>query len=133
MKVLGMKNIEQVVHTCFDGQGLVNHVQTAIEEGDQDRYSLIFTDCSMPIMDGYEASRKVKQIYQNYHEKPYIIAVTGHVEQEYLTNAYKNGIDVIFPKPLPILELGKLLKKYQFIDQIPPNILSLDDDHDEQY
>jgi len=34
---------------------------------------------------------------------PRIIAITGHVEQEYIKKAEENGIDMVFPKPLPIL------------------------------
>ena len=64
MNALGMQNVEEVVDTCFDGQGLVDYVETAVKEGDYERYSLIFTDCSMPIMDGYEASRQINLIFK---------------------------------------------------------------------
>ena len=65
MTALGMQNVADVVDTCFDGQSLVDYVQTAVSEGDPERYSLIFTDCSMPIMDGYEASRQINKIFKS--------------------------------------------------------------------
>ena len=55
MKVLGVQNVEEVVDSCFNGQEMVDHVEKAIKENDCQRYSLILTDCSMPVMDGYEA------------------------------------------------------------------------------
>ena len=84
MTALGMQNVADMVDTCFDGQSLVDYVQTAVNEGDPERYSLIFTDCSMPIMDGYEASRQINKIYKYSSFKPLIVAVTGHVEPAFL-------------------------------------------------
>ena len=65
MKVLGVKNVEEVVDSCFNGQDMVDHVKKAIEENDVQRYSLILTDCSMPIMDGYEAVKQIRGLLQN--------------------------------------------------------------------
>lgn len=42
-------------------------------------------DCSMPIMDGFEASESIKSFCdENRLPKPLIVAVTGHAEQEYI-------------------------------------------------
>ena len=103
------------------------------------RYSLILTDCSMPIKDGYEAAREIRKIFKSINNKPHrqlppfdspspfvksfepsilqnmvdigpgfprIIAITGHVEPDYILKAIEKGIDRVFPKPLPVLELG---------------------------
>jgi CheY-like chemotaxis protein len=39
-------------------------------------------------------------------DQPKIVAVTGHVENEYVQKALKSGMDKIYPKPLPIKEFG---------------------------
>ena len=52
-----------------------------------------------------------------------IIAITGHVEPEYMKKAMKSGIDQVFPKPMPILQLGKILFDYNFIAEIPENLM----------
>ena len=42
-------------------------------------------DCSMPIMDGYEASEQIRQyVSKNNLFQPWIIACTGHNENEYI-------------------------------------------------
>ena len=48
-------------------------------------YGLIFMDCSMPIMNGYEAAEQIRNfIRQNNLLQPMIIACTGHTEEEYI-------------------------------------------------
>ena len=85
MRVLGVHDIEKRVDCCYNGEQLVEHVQRAVDEGDPYRYSLILTDCSMPFMDGYEAVRRVRKILKDHtNRQVYIIAITGHVEKEYI-------------------------------------------------
>lgn len=70
----------------------------------------------MPFMDGYEASKIIRKLIRQAggnHLK--IVAITGHVEPEYILKASNHGIDQVFPKPIPILELGNILLDTNFI------------------
>ena len=51
------------------------------------------------------------------------MAVTGHVEEEYLKKARKCGIDRVIPKPIPIGILGLILKDLNFIDELPHHLI----------
>jgi hypothetical protein len=51
-----------------------------------------------------------------------IVAITGHVEKEYVKKALDSGMDRVYSKPFPINEFGKLLINYNFIDSFPSNI-----------
>ena len=128
-RVLGMQDleIEQKVDSCFNGEQLVQLVEKAIRENEPDRYSLIITDYSMPIMDGHIASREVRRITENDNVNLKIVIVTGHVEQQYFDEAYQHGIDKVYVKPMPVVELGRLLKEMNFIENIPKHLLK---DHD---
>ena len=99
-------------------------VEKAIRENCPYRYSLILTDCSMPFMDGYEASKRMRQLLQEclkqeqggqdserVDDRMRIIAITGHVEPEYVAKALAHGMDQVFPKPMPILELGLIMQE----------------------
>ena len=119
-----MKNIESRVDCCYNGEQLVEHVQRAVDEGDPYRYSLILTDCMMPFMDGYEAVKRVRAILKHYTSKKVsIIAVTGHVEKEYIAKAQKCGMDTVYTKPLRIIDLGQRLIDLKFIKELPPHLL----------
>ena len=63
MRMLNLEEIATTVDQCFNGLELVQLVEKSIEEGDPYRYPLILTDCSMPVMDGYAASQRVRQIF----------------------------------------------------------------------
>lgn len=41
--------------------------------------------------------------------QPMIVAVTGHVEEEYIKKAWKSDIDEVIPKPLNCDILQKIL------------------------
>ena len=69
------------------------------------KYSLIFTDVNMPVMDGIKATKKIRQILLNQFKietknQPKIIGVTGHVQEEFKKDALSAGMDFILPKPL---------------------------------
>ena len=55
-----------------------------------------------------------------------IIAITGHVEPEYILKAHAHRIDQVFPKPMPIIQLGELLEELNFIKEIPKHLLKDD-------
>ena len=91
-------DIENVVDVAMNGEEATKSVQAAIELGFS--YNLILTDISMPVMDGFEASKKIRQILddqlgprRSFIDKTNIIGVTGHIEKHFVNEAYKAGID----------------------------------------
>ena len=64
MRVLGMPHDLGNVDVCYNGEQAVDLIRKAIQENDINRYSLIMTDCSMPFMDGYQASKKIRNLLQ---------------------------------------------------------------------
>jgi len=72
------------------------------------RVDLIFMDCQMPIMDGYEATVRIRQLG---HELP-IIALTARVSEADVQRCRDTGMDDFLRKPFRQLELFDMLEKW---------------------
>jgi signal transduction histidine kinase/DNA-binding response OmpR family regulator len=78
-----------------------------------DKYDLILMDVQMPEMDGYEATRKIRE-YENENGTGHIpiVAMTANVFREDIERAQESGMDGHIGKPLDFGEVFGLLKKY---------------------
>lgn len=76
-------------------------------------YKLIFTDFSMPVMDGIESTKRITTyLKQELLPIPVIIGLTGHVGNEYKEQGLKAGMTEVLSKPLYFKDLVKCLEYY---------------------
>ena len=55
----------------------------------------------MPVMDGYELADEIRNFYRiNKVPQPMIVAITGHIEEDYINKAWTHEIDEVIPKPV---------------------------------
>jgi CheY-like chemotaxis protein len=110
LMILGVINRKEQTFFSYNGEQAVQQVKKAFMENDPLRFSLILMDCNMPFLDGYEATKQIRAIYTenciDVEEQPKIIAITGHVENEYVNKAIQSGMDHVYQKPLPIEDFG---------------------------
>lgn len=103
--VAGMLKMFSVVpDMCSDGKQALDHVIAA-----NDPYDLILMDCEMPVMDGFEAVEKIREL-ESPRGDVFIAALTAHALQEYRERAEKAGMDDYLTKPLQRERLLQLLK-----------------------
>ena len=79
------------------------------------QYNLIFMDCQMPEMDGYEATRQIRQLEQSInvqHSTP-IIAITANAMKTDSEKCKKVGMDGFLPKPFSLQGLEAIIQTYQ--------------------
>ena len=123
--LLGLKNIlkicldrlglsalplENLVDTAFNGKEALEWVKVESKKGRS--YALVFMDCSMPYMDGYEACLRIRRHYHStLFEQPYIVACTGHSEEEFIKKAWLSKMDEVIPKPARFDQIMGLLKE----------------------
>lgn len=79
----------------------------AVEALARTTYSVVLMDCEMPEMNGYEATRTIRQREQGGAPRVPIIALTGHVSPEDEQLCKEAGMDAVVTKPvtLPVLRL----------------------------
>ncbi|MDQ0192451.1 PAS domain S-box protein [Paenibacillus wynnii] len=83
----------------------------ALKSLERKNYDLIFMDIQMPLMDGIEATRKIREIEAGVRHTP-IIAITAYALQGDRENCLAAGVDDYLPKPIPMEKLQLALEKW---------------------
>lgn len=85
----------------------------AVEKAKKDKYDLIFMDCRMPEMDGYEAVRQIRayEALESLAPTP-IIAMTGNAFERDRQRCKSAGMDEFIPKPVNPHALIELINRY---------------------
>ena len=92
----------------YDVQTALNG-EEGVEKFKQTKPSLVIMDGDMPVLDGYEAFKKIKDI--DVYAK--VVIVTGFSDLEPKSQAaIKQGLIKVISKPLGVDELLALAKKY---------------------
>jgi CheY-like chemotaxis protein len=81
-----------------------------VKKTEEDRPDLILMDLGMPVMDGWEATRRIKAAPALKHIP--IIAVTSHAMVGDEINARRAGCDDYLPKPIDEDLLLQKIKKF---------------------
>jgi signal transduction histidine kinase/CheY-like chemotaxis protein len=71
----------------------------ALAQLQKQQFDLILMDCEMPIMDGYEASRKIRAM-QSLEERTPIVALTADAFDENRKKCKEAGMDCFLSKPI---------------------------------
>lgn len=87
---------------------IVVNGQEALECLKNKIYDLILMDCHMPIMDGFEATKKIISTYAE-PDRPRIIALTASTMKKDIDNCNACGMNGVMAKPVTIAALVKTL------------------------
>ena len=126
---VGLQDINDQIDHVFDGQDALDMIIENVKKNNMKYcdYNLILMDCNMPVMDGYQATRKIREfLYENRIKQPIISAVTGHTEQLYVDKAISSGMNQVLSKPVPIEILKDLVTKLKYSKKFIGNGISGD-------
>ncbi|MBN1990824.1 MAG: PAS domain S-box protein [Bacteroidales bacterium] len=94
---------------------MVDHAengQIALDLHSNNPYDLILMDLEMPVMDGYEATEKIRGLADARHRKTPIVALTASAMQDVQKKLYAIGMNDYVLKPFNPLELKEKIWKY---------------------
>jgi signal transduction histidine kinase/DNA-binding response OmpR family regulator len=106
--VLSLLEPTQVEIVCaVDGTEAVEKFQAAPE-----KFAMIFMDCHMPKMDGYEATTAIRQLSLPYAAKVPIVAMTANVYSEDVKKCLDAGMNDHVGKPINLPEVIAKLNRW---------------------
>lgn len=105
VEILETQNI--IVTTACDGVEAVEKM-TAAKAGD---YDLVLMDIQMPVMNGYDATRKIRELGTEISKIP-ILAMTANAFEEDKKLALDAGMNDHISKPINIPLLIKIIEQY---------------------
>ncbi len=90
---------------------IVSNGKEAIQALENDKYDLLLMDVQMPEMDGFEATKLIRNTESDYNNIP-IIAMTAHAMQGDKEKCINMGMDDYLTKPIQPKLLFQTIKKW---------------------
>ncbi len=115
-----------VLASLLDKLGVVytatSNGQEAVDACRRDRFDIVLMDCDMPVMDGWEASRRIREIFESRGIPSIpIIALTANTVEELGERARQLAMDAHLVKPVLLQSLRELLEQWTGKIVTPPS------------
>jgi|GEM_PF-797774 len=78
------------------------------EKHDENYYDIVYMDIQMPVMDGYEATRRIRLLNKKYAKTVPIVAMTANAFAEDVEKARISGMNAHIAKPIDVGELHRV-------------------------
>ena len=105
-----LKKLNCKVSMANNGQEAVDKLKTGYVP------DIILMDCQMPVLDGYEATKIIREEEHFSQSEPHtIVAITANAMIGDREKTLAAGMDDHLAKPITIASLGKKLKQYHII------------------
>ncbi|MBL8695869.1 MAG: response regulator [Planctomycetes bacterium] len=106
---------QQVISLLLESHGIEAHVvpdgRAAVEALQCMTPDLVLMDCSMPRMDGYAATRAIREAERPGRRVP-IVALTAHAGEDSRRLCREAGMDDYLEKPIRMNALAELLRRF---------------------
>ncbi len=94
----------------FNNVELAENGEMALEKIEQNQYDVVLMDCQMPILDGYQATMRLREAEQITGEHMPVIALTANAMVGDREKCLRHGMDDYLSKPI---RPDKLMQKMQ--------------------
>jgi signal transduction histidine kinase/CheY-like chemotaxis protein len=86
--------------------------EEAVRRCEQSEYAVILMDCRMPVLDGYEATRRIRRHERAGGRRTPIIAITANAMSSDRDLCQEAGMDDYLTKPVQHTELARCIARY---------------------
>jgi CheY-like chemotaxis protein len=90
---------------------VANNGAEAVDAVKQQQYDVILMDVQMPVMDGFEATKRIREHCNTPETRPYIVAMTAHALRGYREKCLEAGMDDYVTKPIRPEDLTAALRR----------------------
>ena len=108
-------------HWAFNGKEAIEKIEASQHNrcgSSCQQYKIVFLDCNMPILDGYETARRLRAMEKRGEvDRIRIIACTAFVQQSDENNAKEAGMDDFSTKPIKFSVIKEKLKANGFFEK----------------
>jgi two-component system sensor histidine kinase/response regulator len=102
---------------------IANNGAEALDRMTESNFDAILMDCQMPVMDGFTATRRIRELEREHGRKRLpIIALTANVMTEDRENCLAAGMDAHLGKPMEPAQLIECLGRYLKADIVRPEV-----------
>ena len=93
------------IDTAENGKCAVQMVQ-------KQQYDIVFMDHMMPVMDGIEATKAIRELEGDYYQKLPIVALTANATTEAQESFRENGLNDFVAKPIKMREICRCIRRW---------------------
>lgn len=90
---------------------VVSNGEEAVDAASRQSYALVLMDCQMPVMDGFEATRRLRAMEKG-SRRTAVVAMTAHAMQDDRDRCLAAGMDDYISKPVDPAELDRVLRRW---------------------
>ena len=86
--------------------------EEAVQLSQTNNYDIVLMDCQMPLKDGFEATRDIRQLEQGSRKRQVVIALTANALGGDKENCLTAGMDDFISKPFTYEQMDELLNRW---------------------
>ncbi len=105
---VAQRHVERLGHQA----DVAEHGVRALDMLAMQRYDVVFMDCLMPVMDGYETTRRIRAgAVPNLNPRLPVIAFTAYASEADRQRCHDAGMDDVVAKPLVMSDLQAVIER----------------------
>ncbi|WP_426446577.1 PAS domain S-box protein [Paenibacillus sp. S-38] len=110
--------MKRVIEKLGYSATVVQNGAEAVDAVKRHTYDLIFMDVQMPVMNGLEATKAIKEVTPP-ESRPYIVAVTAHAIKGDRERYLASGMDEYISKPISMDSVSDIIEGYLALKKAP--------------